>query len=438
MTFARITLATLSVLACPSLDAATFVVTNSNDDGPGSLRAAINAADAAEGPDRIEFAIPGNGPHAIFARSSFVIETPIEIDGYTQPGSRANDAADPDTTNADIRIVIDATHMPGGYNVGMQVPGDQSTIRGLAFVRGAFGMIVRGHENVIEGNFFGYEPDGVTPAALQTGVQIYGEFNQLGGTEAARRNLFGGYDTALSLAPGAIRNVVRGNIIGANRHGVPGLGQSYGIVTYEARLNRIGDYGPDGGNLIVGHSVYGVGIMHGEGNAVVGNRIHGNAKALINNRFYNDPPCAPDDALDADEGSNHCMNRPVIESAEVVAPGRLRVRGRLHSEPMQSFRIALYGHGDTCAATQGGEGDRYLGYIDDVLTDADGNAAFVFDGWAFDGAAPRQVAAIAGREVVFVDSTSEYSACVRVGPDDRLFMSDFEQPGQESQAGGRP
>ena len=44
---------------------ATFTVINENNSGPGSLRAAINAANAAPGADRIGFSIPGSGIHRI-------------------------------------------------------------------------------------------------------------------------------------------------------------------------------------------------------------------------------------------------------------------------------------------------------------------------------------------------------------------------------------
>src|SRR4029450_4771995 len=45
--------------ACPSL----LVVTATSDDGAGSLREAINCANARPGTDSISFSIPGPGPH---------------------------------------------------------------------------------------------------------------------------------------------------------------------------------------------------------------------------------------------------------------------------------------------------------------------------------------------------------------------------------------
>ena len=45
--------------------AATFTVTNINDSGGGSLRKAIDDANANPGADSINFSIPGGGVHSI-------------------------------------------------------------------------------------------------------------------------------------------------------------------------------------------------------------------------------------------------------------------------------------------------------------------------------------------------------------------------------------
>ena len=48
-----------------SVPAATFVVTTADDSGDGSLRGAINQANASAGLDTVSFNIPGIGPHTI-------------------------------------------------------------------------------------------------------------------------------------------------------------------------------------------------------------------------------------------------------------------------------------------------------------------------------------------------------------------------------------
>src|SRR5690349_3291125 len=78
------------VLSIPA-NADTYTVSNTGDSGAGSLRQAIQAANARPGMDQIVFNIPGAGIHTISLAASLPdITDPITIDGYTQPGARAN------------------------------------------------------------------------------------------------------------------------------------------------------------------------------------------------------------------------------------------------------------------------------------------------------------------------------------------------------------
>ena len=67
--------------------AATFSVTNTSDSGAGSLRQAINDANAAAGFDIIEFNIAGAGVRTIFQNTPLptLLESTF-VDGSTQPG----------------------------------------------------------------------------------------------------------------------------------------------------------------------------------------------------------------------------------------------------------------------------------------------------------------------------------------------------------------
>src|SRR5688500_11622700 len=55
--------------------ASTFTVTNPNNLGAGSLRQSLLDVNANEGPDRIEFNLPGAGPHIIVLGSALPIIT---------------------------------------------------------------------------------------------------------------------------------------------------------------------------------------------------------------------------------------------------------------------------------------------------------------------------------------------------------------------------
>lgn len=63
----RLWLSLLAIAITPSVLAAGFTVTNTNDSGPGSLRQAILDANKTLDwePNSIAFNIPGPGPHTI-------------------------------------------------------------------------------------------------------------------------------------------------------------------------------------------------------------------------------------------------------------------------------------------------------------------------------------------------------------------------------------
>src|SRR5262249_3175761 len=72
----------------------TFTVTNTNDDGPGSLRQAILDANGMPGADTIVFNIPVSGVQTIIPLTPLpTITDPVTIDGFTQPGASANTLA---------------------------------------------------------------------------------------------------------------------------------------------------------------------------------------------------------------------------------------------------------------------------------------------------------------------------------------------------------
>ena len=136
----------------------TFTVTTTEDSGPGSLRAAMLAANASTGTlDTIVFGIPGAGPHSI-ALANFLptITDPLYIDGTSQPGYAGTPVVELDGTGA------------GATSNGLFVAtgGSGSTIRGLAINRfgtggtpgqaGGAGIVVEGPGgNLIERNFIG-------------------------------------------------------------------------------------------------------------------------------------------------------------------------------------------------------------------------------------------------------------------------------------------
>src|SRR5687767_11156318 len=100
---------------------ASFVVTNTLDAGPGSLRQAVLDANAHPDPggvigppaDRVEFNIPGAGPHVIqVAESLPAVTGRVALDATTQPGY----AGSP-------RIELRGPGDAGGFSTGFDLAG---------------------------------------------------------------------------------------------------------------------------------------------------------------------------------------------------------------------------------------------------------------------------------------------------------------------------
>lgn len=263
-------LAICSLVAAAGVHASVLTVTNVNDSGPGSLRQAITDANVDPAQDTIAFNIPGTGVHVIeIAGTMPPLNYPVVIDGYTQPGSRANTLAVGD--NALIRIHLHGTgvyHDGYVYNTAttvFDVRGGNTNIRGLA-ITGVDQAIALGFQhggNVIQGNFLGVDPSGT--AAGQTnnaGIRVETPDTTIGGTAPADRNVISGngdaiYGTNLS-------GTIAGNYIGTDATGMAAVPNGNAIYfaqggTPSAHFT-IGGTAPGAGNVISGN---GLGIYLG-------------------------------------------------------------------------------------------------------------------------------------------------------------------------------
>lgn len=190
-------------------------MTTTADSGDGSLRAALERANAEPDADRIRFAIPGAGEtHVIRLASELpAVVRPVTIDGYTQAGARPNGSER--ATDAVILIEITESRR---VERALRLQGDDAVVRGLAFSGFTRDAIVIGSEgvagvpaggdrvtgNVVQGNFIGPDASGtgllsdpnpgVSPTgasdALGTLVGNAGVGVRVGG--GARRNGIGG------------------------------------------------------------------------------------------------------------------------------------------------------------------------------------------------------------------------------------------------------
>ena len=122
----------LLLAAVPSAPATTFTVPNAAPEGPGSLRDAVQQANADSlTSDTIVFAIPGTGPHTITLTSAtgstIHVGAPVLIDATTQNGYQPWRPA--------VKILVEQ-EVPVETFTGVGclfLHGGHTTVRGLAF-----------------------------------------------------------------------------------------------------------------------------------------------------------------------------------------------------------------------------------------------------------------------------------------------------------------
>ncbi|MEG5062329.1 SdrD B-like domain-containing protein [Microcoleus sp. B3-A4] len=242
---------------------ATFIVSNTADAGPGSLRQAITDANAAAAPPHtINFAI-GTGPQTI-AILSFLpnINVPTIIDGTSQPGFAGTPLIEIDGSGA------------GALSSGFRVLGGGSTLRGLIVNGfGNTGISLESNGNTVAGNYIGINAAGT--AALPNGlfgvaVQNGGSDNIIGGTAPTDRNVISGNTgDGIVIVGGTGGNQVLGNYIGTNAAGTAALPNTSGVSIVGVRDNTVS------GNVISGNSNSGTVIVNpgATNNILTGNFI---------------------------------------------------------------------------------------------------------------------------------------------------------------------
>lgn len=275
-----------NLLLSRKVQAAGFVVTNTNDSGAGSLRQAILDANAngIGVVDTISFNIPGGGVKTIKPASPLpVITTPTTIDGYTQPGASANTLAIGD--NAVLLIELDGTNAGTGISaVGLSIKAVNCTIRGVVINRfdpagSGTGINIDGANAKVEGNFIGIDASGQVALGNSHGVSFDGNGKNclIGGLNPAARNVISANTThgVVISSSTSNDNTVQGNYIGTDASGTKDLGnKNYGVRTQSSFKTTIGGTTPAARNVLSGNDQHGIGLGPGGGNHVVqGNYI---------------------------------------------------------------------------------------------------------------------------------------------------------------------
>ena len=244
--------------------ASPLVVTNTNDSGSGSLRAAIINANAS--PDSsISFQIvPFSNSYVIMLVTplpAITVQTIIDATG------QLDGSGQPNTTGHPL-VEIVGTNIGGAADGLVLASGsDGSTIEGLDFAGFAgAGIHVHSSNNLIEGDFLGTDTTGTAAGPGNTqGVWIdTGTGNTIGGTTAA--NTIGFNNTGILV--NSASNHVLGNFVGTNSAATINLANAIGISVTGAN-NTIGGSVAD---VIGFNSTAGVSLS-GNNNVVVGELI---------------------------------------------------------------------------------------------------------------------------------------------------------------------
>jgi hypothetical protein len=273
------------------------IVSNTNDSGSGSLRAALyfafdKSTDIPPVPTTVVFNIPTSDPG--FANNVFTIKPTYlmvapgagtTIDGSTQTAFTGN------TNPSGPEVVLDGSQIAvqNLFAPGLDLREANCKVKNL--VIGNFntqGMLIEGTgatHNTVTGCYIGTDPTG-TVAMPNTfpGVEIVGgaNGNTIGGTTVAARNIISGNaQIGVSIHDsGTTANVVEGNYIGLNATGAAAIPNAYaGVEIFGgAANNTIGSSTSAGGrNVISGNSAQGIAITDAGTNL---NKVQGNIIGL--------------------------------------------------------------------------------------------------------------------------------------------------------------
>ena len=185
------------------------------------------------------------------------------IDGYTQPGARANTRE----LGSDAVLLIEINGGMAPSRNGLTLNGGDSTVRGLVINRFDTAIVVTSDRNVIAGNFVGTDPAGVAARGNVIGVHVSsGAGNFVGGASAAARNVVSGND-GINVAVGNGPNfpspsgtIIQGNYVGTTASGtgrvdlrVAPMGGASGIYLGAGDGTVIGGSSATARNVIAGN-----------------------------------------------------------------------------------------------------------------------------------------------------------------------------------------
>jgi titin len=206
---------------------ATYVVTNTNDSGPGSFRQAILDSDNAAGLNTLKFNIGGGGLQTITPTSGLpIITNPLIIDGTSEPGYAGKPL-----------IVLDGINA-GSSSIGLWIKAGNSVVNGLVIERFANSGIFLDTvgNNLVINNYLGTDATGTLARGNGvSGLSVSSSNNTIGGTALQQGNLISAnLNYGINFFGSAAGNLVVANRIGTDITGTQKLGNLYsGVGLYD-------------------------------------------------------------------------------------------------------------------------------------------------------------------------------------------------------------
>lgn len=234
----------------PQDDLNGFIVSTTADNGnnasptPGSLRAAIQAGNAAGVPYKVSFQLNASCPAVITVSTALPdITGNVTIDGRTQTGWSPNTGYG--AFDATLCVVLNGSgsvSVPWAFHVPSNASNAQLTIKGMAlsgFTDAAI-KLEGGHDHHLQGNQIGAVPfTNASDKGIYVGGSASGSY--IGGfDDPSSVNLISGTDTAGIYLENAVGgSVIANNLIGFQTDGLSPLSNGIGIYLFNSPGNLI-------------------------------------------------------------------------------------------------------------------------------------------------------------------------------------------------------
>ena len=351
-------------------------VTNTTDSAIGSLRDAINNANAAPDHNDIVFSIPGPGPWTIHLLSPLPpITSDLSILGSSAAGYVANTAAAGLPMNGTLRIELDGTS--AGANATCLTFSVGSSVDGLVInnFSGAPAITVNADNASISRCYLGTDFTGLSARPNNVGVLLSGG----SGAHVNGCLIAGNHKRGIEISD-YNQSVITGNYIGTDKTGAVALtnGDS-GVSIHNASAGNTIGFQPASNCTLPTHGPNVIAFNTGDGVEIAGLGCTGNR--IASNIIFSNTGLGIDlesdgvtanDNLDGDGGANLRQNFPVLVS---IAGNTLH--GYLKSAANSTYGVQFFWN-PTCDPSTNGEGKQYLGYAGAVTADATGLAVFTF------------------------------------------------------------